>query len=31
MPLSSWEGIPVPGSKLLVRMKNIVTNNVWFW
>ncbi|CAF4431541.1 unnamed protein product [Rotaria socialis] len=31
IPLSSWEGIPVQGSKLLVRMKNIVTNNVWFW
>ncbi|CAF3137222.1 unnamed protein product [Rotaria sp. Silwood2] len=31
MPISSWDGILIQGSKLLIRMKNLVNRNVWFW
>lgn len=31
MPIASWDGLPAQGSKLLIRMKNIVNRNFWYW
>ncbi len=31
MPTSSWDGIPIKGSKLMIRMKNLINHNTWYW
>ncbi|CAF3629264.1 unnamed protein product [Adineta steineri] len=31
MPISSWDGISVKGSKVMIRMKNLISHNIWYW
>ncbi|CAM4741050.1 unnamed protein product [Rotaria magnacalcarata] len=31
MPMSSWEGTAVKGSKVLIKMRNLLNQNVWYW
>ncbi|CAF3702022.1 unnamed protein product, partial [Rotaria sordida] len=31
MPISSWEGIAIKGSKAMIKMRNLLNQNIWFW
>ncbi|CAF3662340.1 unnamed protein product [Adineta steineri] len=31
MPISSWVGVVVKGSKIMIKMKNLLNQNVWYW
>ncbi|CAF3182883.1 unnamed protein product [Rotaria socialis] len=31
MPISSWEGTAAKGSKVLIKMRNLLNQNVWYW
>ncbi|CAF4294306.1 unnamed protein product, partial [Adineta steineri] len=31
MPISSWDGVVAKGSKIMIKMKNLLNQNVWYW
>ncbi|CAF1220983.1 unnamed protein product [Didymodactylos carnosus] len=31
MPTASWEAVNVKGSKVMIKMRNLLNQNAWFW
>ncbi|CAF4626294.1 unnamed protein product [Rotaria sp. Silwood1] len=31
MPISSWEGITTRGSRVMIKMRNLLNQNIWYW
>ncbi|CAF0889778.1 unnamed protein product [Adineta ricciae] len=31
MPISTWDGVPMKGTKVMIRMRNLINQNFWYW
>ncbi|UJR22741.1 hypothetical protein I4U23_025773 [Adineta vaga] len=31
MPILAWDGISIKGSKVMIRMRNLINQNIWYW
>ncbi|CAF4338572.1 unnamed protein product, partial [Rotaria sp. Silwood2] len=31
MPISAWEGTAIKGSRVMIKMRNLLNQNIWYW